>query len=168
MGYEQELTLEFLKLAGSEAEAKAFQERVMERLEKTLDPDTHEEAFDQGQASVSAFTCARHIYDWNAGGDALIGTEGVSAEELSRELGCRLKIEYHGEERGDDDRRVFDNGRLLHRWMTVEVDTEDGYIEAFSRLIDEVGRKGLAEEAEKLHDITMKMAARYLFSSSSA
>lgn len=166
MGYEMELSLTFTKPAMNETKAEEFQNEVMRRVKEMLEPDTQEPDFADGEASVYIFSCGRHIYDWNTKtGDAQLGTSNVSAKELTRELGCNLTIEYHGEERGDDDERVYKEGELVQRWENVRVEVTDSDVEEFNRLMDGIKGKGLEAEAEKLRAVVTRMAARYLFSS---
>ncbi|MDG7022997.1 MAG: hypothetical protein JRN45_00590 [Nitrososphaerota archaeon] len=167
MGYEQELSLTFIRPVRNEADAEEFQAEALRRIKDVLQPETEDTDFADGEASVSIFSWGRNIYDWNTKtGDAQLGTDNVSAKKLTRQLGCKLMIEYHGEERGDDDERWYEKGELVRRWENIRVEVTNSDVEEFNRIIDGIKKKGLGEEAERLRDVTMKMAARYLFSSS--
>lgn len=169
MGYEQELSLTFTKPAKDEAEAKEFQAEVSKRVKEAgIDPEWDEPDFADGDASMHFYSYGRGIYDTDSRtGDALLGGNNVSARELTRELGCGLSIEYHGEERGDDDERTFEKGELVHKWENIQIEVTNPEVEEFNRLIDGIKKKGLEKEAEELRAVVTRMAARYLFSSGS-
>jgi len=115
-------------------------------------------------ASVRIFAGGRHLYYWVVGrDDVFLGTENISAKQLTSELGCRLEIEYHGEERGDDDERAYENGELVAKWAFFKIDTMNSEVEELNRIIDGIKKKGLTREAEELRCIVTRMAARYLF-----
>ena len=171
LGYDQVLTLTFTKHVKNEAEAKKFEVEVKNRLynDAALDPEFQESQsnFDSGVASVSIFTFGRHLYDVadnDDDDDVLLGPENVSAKRLTRELNCRLEIEYQGEDPDDKDERAYENGRLVAKFESFKIDVMNDEVKEFDRIIDGIEKKGLTREARELRDVVRRMAARYLFS----
>jgi len=170
LGYDQELTLTFTKHVKNEAEAKKFEVEVKSRLynDAALDPEFQESRsnFDSGVASVSIFTFGRHLYDVadNDNDDVFLGAVSISAKRLTRELGCRLEMEYQGEDPDDKDERAYENGRLVAKFESFKIDVMNDEVKEFDRIIDGIEKKGLTREARELRDVVRRMAARYLFS----
>jgi hypothetical protein len=170
LGYDQELTLTFTKHVKNEAEAKKFEAEVTEHISKTLEPDTQKTQFDSGVASVSMTAVGTCLYEWDIGvdsddDDVFLGAVSISAKRLTRELGCRLEIEYQGEEHDDNDERAYENGELVTtKWEYIKTDTMNSEVKEFNRIIDGIEKKGLTREARELRDVVTRMAARYLFS----
>ncbi len=166
MGYDQELSLTFSKAAHRKDEARAFFALTSRRLREIFECDrfdSYQEEFKKRKATVGIFIYGRHLYDSGNEGPSWLGSGMYPTLKLSRELSCRIEVEYRGEESGDIDHNVVENGEVTHVYQLVEVDLRANIFEAFSELERRLRGKGLAEEAKALKDLGAKIAARYLF-----
>ncbi len=168
-GYDQWLSLTLEKKCGDEKTAKAFFSRVWERLSKALESekesyDQYDERFDGGEAAVECSLSGRHIYS----DDGYIGDEcdkhsGIKAADLSKELGCSISVSYEGEDREDTESLLFENGRRTSASVSVTVDLESDYIKQLDEILDDIRKKGLKDEADRIRGLFTEIAARYIF-----
>lgn len=166
MGYDQELSLTLSKAVHGKDEASAFFALTSQRLREIFECDrfdAYEEEFKKGDAKVGVYIYGRHLYDSGNEGPSWLGPNRFPTLKLSRELSCRIEVEYRGEESDDIDHNVVENGEVIHVYQLIEVDLRANIFGEFSELEKTLRGKGLAKEAKALKDLGAKIAARYLF-----